>query len=132
MYIINPWFFYFVEVIPKIGTTLFIVSLIAIVACALNLVDHLEKGTSIDSNKNHLLFFVIMMIISILFPEEETIYKMGIASITTTENVKIAVTESKELYNFLKDEIADAAKFIIDYQNEEGEKNDKNWEYRSV
>ena len=87
--------------------------------------DHLEKGISINSNKKHLLFFVIMMIISILFPEEETIYKMGIASITTTDNIKIAVTESKELYNFLKDEIADAAKFIIDYQKGEGEKDAK-------
>lgn len=125
MYIINPWFFYLVEVIPKIGTTLFIISAISIVTCALNLVDHLEKGMSINSNKKHLLFFVVMMIISILFPEEETIYKMGIASITTTENVKIAVTESKELYNFLKDEIADAAKFIIDYQKGEGEKDAK-------
>lgn len=122
MHIINPWFFYLVEVVPKIGTTLFIVSSIAIVACALNLVDHLEKGMNINSNKKHLLFFVIMMIISLLFPKEETIYKMGIASITTTDNIKIAVTESKELYNFLKDEIADAAKFIIDYQNRKGEK----------
>ena len=52
---------------------------------------------------------------------------MGIASITTKDNIKIAVTESKELYNFLKDEIADAAKFIIDYQNGKGEnKNAKN------
>lgn len=122
MHIINPWFFYLVEVVPKIGTTLFIVSSIAIVACAFNLVDHLEKGMNINSNKKHLLFFVIMMIISLLFPKEETIYKMGIASITTTDNIKIAVTESKELYNFLKDEIADAAKFIIDYQNRKGEK----------
>lgn len=122
MHIINPWFFYLVEVVPKIGTTLFIVSSIAIVACAFNLVDHLEKGMNINSNKKHLLFFVIMMLISLLFPKEETIYKMGIASITTTDNIKIAVTESKELYNFLKDEIADAAKFIIDYQNRKGEK----------
>lgn len=126
MYIINPWFFYLVEVIPKIGTTLFIVSSIAIAACALNLVDHLEKGMNINSNKKHLLFFVIMMIISILFPKEETIYKMGIASITTTDNIKIAVTESKELYNFLKEEIADAAKFIIDYQKGDVEKDAKN------
>lgn len=122
MYIINPWFFYLVDVIPKIGTALFILSAISIVVCALNLVDLLERGMNINSNKKHLLFFVIMMIISILFPKEETIYKMGIASITTTENVKIAVNESKELYNFVKDEIADAAKFIIDYQKGEGEK----------
>lgn len=127
MYIINPWFFYLVEVIPKIGTALLFISIGGLFISLLCLACFAGEGEDTSTPKKYLIAFVISFITSILFPSKETIYKMGIASITTKDNIKIAVTESKELYNFLKDEIADAAKFIIDYQNRKGEnKNAKN------
>lgn len=122
MYIINPWFFYLVEVVPKIGFALLVVSIGGIfcfLLCLACLADEIEAD--LKTPKKYLIAFTISLIISMFFPSEETIYKMGIASITTTDNIKIAVTESKELYNFLKDEIADAAKLIIDYQKGEKE-----------
>lgn len=127
MYIINPWFFYLAEVVPKLGTALCIISSLAICLSIIGLMMCIAEGNEPISIKKYLLAFIMMFVVSILLPAEETIYKMGIASITTTENVKIAVNESKELYNFVKDEIADAAKFIIDYQKGEGKKkNDSN------
>ena len=108
--------------IPKIGVALLFISIGGLFISLLCLACFAGEGEDISTPKKYLIAFVISFITSILFPSKETIYKMGIASITTKDNIKIAVTESKELYNFLKDEIADAAKFIIDYQKGDVEK----------
>lgn len=117
MYIISPLVFYSAEIIPEIGLTLFMLSFFAIFFILIYLVTNAAEGEDIGSAKRYLLIFTTIFIISTLFPSEKTIYKMFIAYIATTDKVKIATIEHKKLYNFIKKEINNAAKFIIDSKN---------------
>lgn len=117
MYIINPLVFYLAEVIPEIGLTLFMFSFFAIFFILIYLICDTVEGKDIGSAKRYLLIFTTIFIISTLFPSEKTIYKMFIAYITTTDDIKITTIEHKELCNFIKKEINNAAKFIIDSKN---------------
>lgn len=117
MYTINPLVFYLAEVIPRIGLELLMISFLAIFFILIYLVCNTAEGEDIGSAKRYLLIFTTIFIISTLFPSEKTIYKMFVAYIITTDDIKIAKIEHKELYNFIKKEINNAAKFIIDSKN---------------
>ena len=52
MYIINPWFFYLVEVIPKIGTSLLFISIGGLFISLLCLACFAGEGEDTSTPKN--------------------------------------------------------------------------------
>ena len=125
-YIINPWFFYFVNLLGSFWTLISIVLFLAIIGavgfCVCWLMEAYVSDFFVhDDNESPFAKFckkiikvsVIVTIISavlmVAVPSEETVNKMMISSFITKENVEKIKEETKEGAKEIVDYIAEKA-----------------------
>lgn len=101
--IINPWLFYFIDVLSGIKWLLVVFFALALfiylLAFSFYVLDMQELP---DWHKlKNIVFLVIPIIIGLLIPEEKTVYKMLIASYTTPNNIEYVKETGKDLVDYI-------------------------------
>lgn len=97
--IINPWFFYAIQVCDNVGGALTIIGILALFAAAAvgfmiitdSFWDEDEKRAR-KFAKKAVIIGVISCIIAVFIPTKETLIEMQIANLATKENIDSAVT----------------------------------------
>ncbi len=113
--IINPWLFYLIDIVDNINLICIIMLVIALIASGLisiclfdvvagGIIEEDEKQTYFKYLKISLKVIIPCIIITILTPSSDTIYKMIIADNITPHNIEIVgdTVESSIDYIFEK------------------------------
>lgn len=110
-YIINPWFFYWLQVsdtlrgILRILTGLAGVALVIAVAVKLGcLFDDAEEQTikaTSKALKASILLFVPLLLLYAMLPSRDTLLSMQIAGMATTENAELALSAIQNAVDYL-------------------------------
>ena len=101
--IINPWLFYLTDVFCSIKWTLlitFVLGMLVYLILAFVYAFDAEKPPTFFNTKNTMCL-VIPIIIALLIPEEKTVYKMLIASYTTSNNIEYVKETGKDLVDYI-------------------------------
>ena len=101
--IINPWLFYLTDVLSGIKWLLVVFFAVALfiylLAFSFYVLDMQELP---DWHKlKNIVFLVIPIIIGLLIPEENTVYKMLIASYATPNNIEYVKETGKDLVDYI-------------------------------
>ncbi len=86
--IINPWFFYLLEIYSNILTLPFIT--VVVVTIAVGYYNHFELEGIKKIIKWGLIVFAITSAVVFILPSEKTMYKMLISSYVTPQNLELA------------------------------------------
>lgn len=101
--IINPWLFYLTDVFCSIKWTLlitFVLGMLVYLILAFVYVLDMEKPPTFFNMKNTMCL-LIPIIIGLLIPEQNTVYKMFIASYTTPNNIEYVKDTGKDLIDYI-------------------------------
>ena len=101
--IINPWLFYLTDVFCNVKwllLVLFAVGLLVYLILAFAYTVDAEKPPAFFNMKNTMCL-VIPIIIALLIPEQNTVYKMLIASYTTPNNIEYVKETGKDLVDYI-------------------------------
>lgn len=114
-YIINPWWFYIVGVFDK----LHIIACMGAIASVFSLgliiftYDEMKKTFEVAKITKRMkqlgVLSVVFLTLTICIPSEQTMTKMMIANVLTTENIKSGTDFTQDQIGKLVDKIADAA-----------------------
>lgn len=101
--IINPWLFYLTDVLSGIKWLLVVFFALALFLYLLAFCFYfLDMNELPDWFKLKItMFFVIPIIIGLLIPEENTVYKMLIASYATPNNIEYVKETGKDLVDYI-------------------------------
>lgn len=101
--IINPWLFYLIDVLCGMKWTLVVFFGVGLFIYLFALcVYFLELNRLPDWFKlRNTLFLVIPMLIGLTIPEQNTVYKMLIASYTTPNNIEYVKETGKDLVDYI-------------------------------
>nr|DAI36764.1 MAG TPA: hypothetical protein [Caudoviricetes sp.] len=96
MPIINPMYLYLIEVIHNLdvinGFVFVVLGFVVFVSSGMYVVDEYARET-INENKSIVVLaltaFTVSLLIAVLVPTKDTMYKMLIASYVTTDNIQI-------------------------------------------
>ena len=101
--IINPWLFYLTDVLSNVKWLLIVFFAIALFiylfATCMHYLD-MEELPDWFKLKNT-VFLVIPLMIGLLIPTENTVYKMLIASYTTPNNIEYVKETGKDLVDYI-------------------------------
>ena len=108
--IVNPIWFYIISVFNglKVMSGILLMSIVVLVICTLATSFDDINWEMVENKKITKMIIIVSTICAsvILFvPNEETMYKMMIASYITEENVEIAKGEVKELIDYIAEKI---------------------------
>lgn len=120
-FIINPWYFYFVNFADNICTTatvIFVISIIAGVGFGVGWAifatdDYMDDDDGKTKNlllkcfKKSILAVIISCVITCVVPSGNTINKMMIASCVTKENIETAKDDAKALVDYIVEKAAE-------------------------
>lgn len=112
--IINPMWFYWLEVFNSLGELLFWIGVcgfilaFAIVMFVSMVEEELPKGT-IKRSMPFLISFFILIVVSIFMPSQETMYKMMLANYATTDNITEITTSIQNGVDYIFDKIEDVS-----------------------
>ena len=126
-YIINPWFFYFANLLDSFWTLVSIVLFLAIIgAVGFSVWWVMEAYASDffvhDDNESPFAKFckkmikasviatIISAVLMIVVPTEETVNKMMISSFVTKENVEKTKEEAKEIIDYIAEKAIELKK----------------------
>ena len=105
MPIINPWIFYFIDVLNNLGGLLFVIIMSAIISFIYVMISQEnEKEANKWAKRNFKKIMIILSVCTSLYcvvPSEETMYKMLVAQNVTYENVDKAQEEIKETVDYI-------------------------------
>ena len=114
-YIINPWLFYIASVFDK----LHIIACMGAIASVFSLgliiftYDEMKKTFEVAKITKRMkqlgVLSVVFLTLTICIPSEQTMTKMMIANVLTTENIKSGTDFTQDQIGQLVDKIADAA-----------------------
>lgn len=101
--IINPWLFYLTDVLSGIKWLLIVFFALALFLYLLAFCFYfLDMSELPDWFKlKNIVFLVIPIIIGLLIPTENTVYKMLIASYTTPNNIEYVKETGKDLVDYI-------------------------------
>lgn len=110
--IISPWIFYLIEVISNLKAASFVVATIAACIAMLSgmclfIADKEQKSNFAKYLKRSLVICIIVYIVSILCPSQNTMYKMLISNYVTSNNLEYIHETIKGDMNDTLDAIAD-------------------------
>lgn len=115
--IISPWFFYFAGIADGLGITLMvfgcIVILISIIVLCVS-VDENETGFVKKSIKG-IIISIVIIILGIFCPSEDTCYKMMLAKFATPQNIQTITEYVGDTASDVSDNVSNAIKDIMDY-----------------
>lgn len=103
--IVNPVWFYLVDVIPRVGGFLGFFGL----------------GLGVKGNKHisvfkkFLISGIVVFAVGVLFPSEDACYQMIAAKMITPNNIKIVTDYVNDTATNVSDNLTDAIKDIMDY-----------------
>lgn len=111
--IISPWFFYFAGIADGLGITLMVFGCIAILISIIALcisVDADETGFVKKTIKG-IIIGIVIIILGIFCPSEDTCYKMMLAKFATPQNIQTVTKYAGDTAS----DVSDAIKDIMDY-----------------
>lgn len=115
--IISPWFFYFAGIADGLGITLMVFGCIAILISIIVLcvsVDADETGFVKKSIKG-IIISIVIIILGIFCPSEDTCYKMMLAKFATPQNIQTVTKYAGDTASNVSDRVSDTIKDIMDY-----------------
>lgn len=115
--IISPWFFYFARIADTLGISLIIFGGIAILISIIVLCDsHGDNEISfVKKSVKGIIIGVVIIILGIFCPSEDTCYKMVIAKFATPQNIQAITGYVGDTTSNVSDSVSDAIKDIMDY-----------------
>lgn len=115
--IISPWFFYFAKIADTLGISLIIFGGIAILISIIILCVSLDdNGTSfVKKSIKGIIIGVVIIILGIFCPSEDTCYKMTLAKFATPQNIQAVTKYASDTASDVSDSVSDAIKDIMDY-----------------
>lgn len=113
--IVNPVFFYIADTIPTVKGISIIVC--AVAAMAIFLLWANDEGGKIP--KSLIATFALTLVLAIFVPTQDTLYKMGVASFVTPDNVsyvaELVSDTTENVANGVKDGVTEFIKDIMSY-----------------
>ena len=110
--IINPIWFYLVDVIPRVGAFLGFFGFGLGVYGVIILVQN-DKNISVF--KKFLISGIVVFIVGVLFPSKDACYQMIAAKMITPNNIKIVSGYVSDTATNVSDNLTGAIKDIMDY-----------------
>ena len=111
--IVNPVWFYLVDILPRVGAFLgffgFGLGVIGVIILAQ------DDKSSISTFKKFLISGIVVFIIGVLFPSKDACYQMIAAKAITPNNIKIVTDYVNDTATNVSDNLTNAIKDIIDY-----------------
>lgn len=112
--IINPIWFYLVDVIPRVGGFLGFFGLgLGVTGLMLIILAQDDKHTSVF--KKFLISGIVVFVVGVLFPSKDACYQMIAAKMITPNNIKIVSDYVSDTATNVSDNLTDAIKDIMDY-----------------
>ena len=109
---INPWLFYLTDVFCNLKWLLLVLfaigMLVYLILAFVYTVDE-EKPPTFFTMKNTMCL-IIPIIIALLIPEQNTVYKMLIASYTTPNNIEYVKETGKDLVDYIIEKASELEK----------------------
>lgn len=116
--IISPWFFYFAGIADGLGITLMVFGGIAILISTIVLCGSLGDDDLISFVKKSIkgiIIGVVIIILGIFCPSEDTCYKMALAKFATPQNIQAITEYAGDTASNINDSVSDIIKDIMDY-----------------
>ena len=115
--IISPWFFYFARLAYTLGIGLIIFGCIAILISILVLCSSLDDNETsfVKKSVKGIIIGVVIIILGIFCPSEDTCYKMALAKFATPQNIQAITGYVGDTTSNVSDSVSDAIKDIMDY-----------------
>lgn len=110
--IINPIWFYLVDVIPRVGAFLGFFGFGLGVYGVIILVQN-DKNISVF--KKFLISGIVVFVVGVLFPSKDACYQMIAAKMITPNNIKIVSDYVSDTATNVSDNLTGAIKDIMDY-----------------
>lgn len=116
--IISPWFFYFAGIADGLGITLMVFGGIAILISTIILCGSLgddDLTSSVKKSIKGIIIGVVIIILGIFCPSEDTCYKMALAKFATPQNIQAITEYAGDTASNINDSVSDIIKDIMDY-----------------
>ena len=116
--IISPWFFYFAGIADGLGITLMVFGGIAILISTIVLCGSLgddDLTSFVKKSIKGILIGVVIIILGIFCPSEDTCYKMALAKFATPQNIQAITEYAGDTASNINDSVSDIIKDIMDY-----------------
>lgn len=115
--IISPWFFYFARLADTLGIGLIIFGCIAILISILVLCSSLDDNETsfVKKSVKGIIIGVVIIILGIFCPSEDTCYKMALAKFATPQNIQAITEYAGDTASNINDSVSDIIKDIMDY-----------------
>lgn len=114
-YIINPWWFYIANVFDKLHIIAYMGAIASVFSLGLIIFtyDEMKKTFEVAKITKRMkqlgVLSIVFLTLTICIPSEQTMTKMMIANVLTTENIKSGTDFTQDQIGKLVDKIADAA-----------------------
>jgi membrane-bound ClpP family serine protease len=109
--IINPIYFYLIDVIPVLGAFITIVGICICIYGTILLFSNINKLIV----KKWFIFGIVIVVLGILFPSKDACYQMVTAKTITPNNIKAITDYVNDTATNVSDNLTDAIKDIMDY-----------------
>lgn len=116
--IISPWFFYFAGIADGLGITLMVFGGIAILISTIILCGSLgddDLTSFVKKSIKGIIIGVVIIILGIFCPSEDTCYKMALAKFATPQNIQAITEYAGDTASNINDSVSDIIKDIMDY-----------------
>ena len=116
--IISPWFFYFARIADTLGISLSIFGGIVILISTIVLFNSLGEDdltSFVKKSIKGIIIGVVIIILGIFCPSEDTCYKMMLAKFATPQNIKTITEYVGDTASDVSDNVSNAIKDIMDY-----------------
>ena len=116
--IISPWFFYFARISDTLRISLIIFGGIAILISTIVLCGSLgddDLTSFVKKSIKGIIIGVVIIILSIFCPSEDTCYKMALAKFATPQNIQAITWYVGNTTSNVSDSVSDVIKDIMDY-----------------
>lgn len=116
--IISPWFFYFAGIADGLGITLMVFGGIAILISTIVLCGSLgddDLTSFVKKSIKGIIVGVVIIILGIFCPSEDTCYKMALAKFATPQNIQAITEYAGDTASNINDSVSDIIKDIMDY-----------------
>lgn len=111
--IISPWFFYFARIADTLGISLSIFGGIVILISTIVLCDSVNADETgfVKKSIKGIIIGIVIIILGIFCPSEDTCYKMMLAKFATPQNIQTVTKYAGDTAS----DVSDAIKDIMDY-----------------
>lgn len=116
--IISPWFFYFARIADTLGISLSIFGGIVILISTIVLFNSLgddDLASFVKKSIKGIIIGIVITILGIFCPSEDTCYKMALAKFATPKNIQAITGYVGDTTSNVSDSVSDAIKDIMDY-----------------